>query len=191
MNYLAHLYLSGNDEGLTVGNFIADSVKGDDHKNYPPDIQKGILLHRKIDEFTDHHPIVHQSKQYFVKEFDKYSGVLIDIFYDHFLAKNFSDYSGIPLKEYAASRYELLKKYYDLFPEKGKAFYGYMTGNNILVAYANVKGIERVLQGVTNRIGNRVLLYESMSGLNKNYEAIEREFNAFFMEIQKYIRNIP
>ncbi|MFL5753340.1 MAG: ACP phosphodiesterase [Bacteroidia bacterium] len=190
MNYLAHLFLSGNNAELAVGNFIADAVKGDDHKNFPPGIRNGILLHRRIDEFTDHHPLVHKSKQHFVKQFDKYSGVLIDVFYDHFLAKNFSAYSEVSLNDFAAERYKRLHAYYELFPEKSKAFYGYMTGNNILVAYANPIGIEKVLEGLTSRIAQRSLLYNAMPDFALHYTELEEDFFLFFEELGKYVDQI-
>jgi acyl carrier protein phosphodiesterase len=190
MNYLAHLYLSGNNVELAVGNFIADAVKGDDHKNFSPGIQSGILLHRRIDEFTDHHPIVHKSKQHFVKQFDKYSGVLIDVFYDHFLAKNFSTYSAISLNDFANEHYKSLRTYFELFPEKSRAFYTYMTGNNILVAYARPEGIEKVLQGLTSRIAKRSLLYNAMPDFAAHYTELEEDFFLFFEELRKYVDQI-
>src|ERR1700740_3268334 len=122
MNYLAHLYLSYPDPELMVGNFIADSVKGDHFKDYPERISKGIIMHRSIDDFTDHHPLVLESKRFFTKEFDKYSGVLIDIYFDYFLAKTFSMYSDSPLPVFAADTYSILSKQQAFFPENSSRF---------------------------------------------------------------------
>ena len=88
MNYLAHIYLSNEEEEITLGNFIADGVKGKKYVQFPLGIQQGILLHRAIDSFTDAHPIVRKSTKRLHKKYGHYSGVIVDILYDHFLAKN-------------------------------------------------------------------------------------------------------
>src|SRR5205823_15097016 len=101
MNFLAHIYHSGEDDELMVGNFIADFVKGRKKDDYPERIKKGIELHRKIDYFTDHHPVTLRSQARIRKKQGKYSGVVIDLFYDHFLAKNFTKYHSLPLKDFS------------------------------------------------------------------------------------------
>ena len=98
MNFLAHIYLSGDNEELKIGNFIADSVKGKQYLEYPPGIIDGIVLHRAIDTFTDTHPIVSRSVERLFERYGHYSRVIVDILYDHFLAANWKDYSDIPLK---------------------------------------------------------------------------------------------
>src|ERR1700752_360781 len=100
LNFLAHIYLSGNDDQLMIGNFIADYVKGKKKDEYPPGIKKGIELHRAIDDFTDHHEITSRSKNRLRSKYGKYSGVITDLYYDHFLASNFSIYHNVPLKEF-------------------------------------------------------------------------------------------
>ncbi|MGB5463037.1 MAG: DUF479 domain-containing protein, partial [Aureibaculum sp.] len=100
MNYLAHIYLSGDDDYIKIGNFIADRVKGKEYLNYQTEIQYGILLHRQIDTFTDQHSIVKKSKLRLHERYSHYDGVIIDILYDHFLAKNWKIYSEIPLNKY-------------------------------------------------------------------------------------------
>ena len=100
MNYLAHLVLSGDDDFIRIGNFIADSIKGKKYKTYPKNIQKGILLHRQIDLFTDNDDIVKRSKKRLHNRYGHYKGVIIDILYDHFLAKNWVKYSSTPLQNY-------------------------------------------------------------------------------------------
>ena len=93
MNFLAHIYLSGNNDMLKIGNFMADSVRGHHYLDYPDEIRKGILLHRYIDTFTDAHPIYRKSKHRLHEKYGHYSGVIMDIVYDHFLAKNWNNYS--------------------------------------------------------------------------------------------------
>ncbi len=96
MNFLAHLYLSKKNKNILIGNFIADAVKGKKHNLYSKEVQAGILLHREIDNYTDNHPIVRKSKRRLNKRYGHYNGVIIDILYDHFLAKNWNNYSEIP-----------------------------------------------------------------------------------------------
>jgi len=92
MNYLAHLYLSGPSEEIKVGNFIGDYVKGNNYNRYSQKIQKGILMHRQIDSFMDNHPITRQSASIFKTRYKRYSSVVIDIIYDHFLATSWNNY---------------------------------------------------------------------------------------------------
>ena len=151
MNFLAHLYLSGNSEGLLIGNFIADSVKGKAYENYNQEIQKGILLHRKIDTFTDSHPIVSQSKQRLHSRYHKYSPVVVDIFYDHFLAVKWNNYSTVSLNEFAENSYRLMNTNFEILPEKVKFMLPYMIKGNWLVNYCNVEGIRKTLTGMSRR----------------------------------------
>ena len=104
MNFLAHIYLSGEDEKLMVGNFIGDYVKGKDYENYPTPIREGILLHRQIDFFTDSHSQFREAKKLLVEEFGLYSGIIIDLLYDHLLAKNWNNYSEQNLRSFAKKR---------------------------------------------------------------------------------------
>src|ERR1700739_88451 len=105
VNFLAHLYLAGEDEGLIVGNFIADSVKGNKFNDYEPRIAKGIQMHREIDFFSDTHPVYRQSVHRLAPTYGKFSGVITDMFYDHFLAKYWNNYSNIPLKDFVENAY--------------------------------------------------------------------------------------
>ena len=110
MNFLAHIYLSGNNEKVTIGNFIADGIRGKKYQEFPKEIQIGILLHREIDTFTDANAIVRQSTKRLHKNYSHYSGVIVDIFFDHFLAKNWSNYTSVSLVDYAQHCYTILNK---------------------------------------------------------------------------------
>ncbi|MBY0424491.1 MAG: ACP phosphodiesterase, partial [Cytophagales bacterium] len=116
MNFLAHCLLSFNSEPLLLGNFIADDIKGKKYLEYPLEIQHGIMLHRTIDTFTDAHAMVRETKILFRPIFDKFSGPLVDIFYDHLLAENWSTYSSIPLREFTNWAYDSLIKQVDILP---------------------------------------------------------------------------
>ncbi|MES2764040.1 MAG: acyl carrier protein phosphodiesterase [Bacteroidota bacterium] len=191
VNYLAHSYLSYQNPDLIIGNFIADSVRGNHFDGLTEDIIKGITLHRKIDFFTDSHPIFLTSKHRFSKDFDKYSGVLMDIIYDHYLAKNFHLYSNVTLQEHVDGIYDLLNKNMDYLPEPAKRFYEYMTQRNILFHYSSIEGIETVLTHLSHRIRNRFELQLAIPIMEKHYNELEEEFLIFFDELQAFCKIQP
>ena len=191
MNYLAHSYLSYHKNDLIIGNFIADSIRGNRFEGLTEGIIKGITLHRKIDVFTDSHPVFLDSNHRFSKDFDKYSGALMDIIYDHYLAKNFNLYSPLTLQEYVNGIYDLIKTNHVYLPEPAKQFYGYMTERNILFHYSSLEGIETVLTHLSNRIKNRFELQLAIPILEKNYKDIEDEFFTFFDDLQTFCKLQP
>lgn len=191
MNYLAHSFLSFQNTDLIIGNFIADSIQGNRFDGLTEGIIKGISLHRKIDTYTDAHPVFLTSKHRFSKDFDKYSGVLMDIIYDHYLAKNFEQYSSLSLQNHADDIYDILKNNYDFLPEHAKRFYGYMTERNILFHYSSIEGIQTVLTHLSNRIRNRFELQLAIPILEANYQEIEEEFFIFFKDLQAFCKEQP
>lgn len=191
LNYLAHSYLSFNRSELIVGNFIADSMHGNNFSGLPAGVVQGIMLHRKIDSYTDSHPVYLTSKHRFSKVFDKYSGVLMDIIYDHFLAKHFDRYSELPLQTYVSGIYETLAAHYGYLPEHARRFYGYMTERNILFHYSTLQGIETVLSHLSHRIRHRYELHLAVPILEEQYEAIEAEFFVFFDALCTYCKEQP
>ena len=187
MNFLSHLYLAGHSEGLIIGNFIADSVKGNAFKNYSEEIQKGILLHRKIDTFTDSHPIVELSKGRLRDNYKKYAGVIVDIYYDHYLAVNWNDYAEVELNVFTKSIYSIVDRYKDLLPPKSAQFNKYMVHHNILSAYASLDGIEKVLRGMAERTTFVSNMEHSIHDLKEHYHLFEKEFRLFFPELQQFV----
>jgi acyl carrier protein phosphodiesterase len=183
MNYLAHAFLSGDNKDLLIGNFIADHVRGNDYKNYPPAIIEGILLHRKIDTFTDTHPEFKKSKRVFYNGFERHSGILVDIYFDYFLAKNFEKYSGEPLKVFSEKVYKVYGEYEQMLPKSSSNFLGYLIKNNIYHSYSTVEGIEKVLFHLSQRIRHNVKLHDSIKILLENEKELESNFNSFFTEV--------
>ena len=189
MNFLAHLYLSGESEKIMLGNFMADYVKGRKHENYKAEIQKGILLHRSIDSYTDTHPLVSQSGQYFRNVYRKYAGVITDVVYDHFLAKNWEMYHKQPLTLFVSHCHEVLVKNYLVLPRQVKMFLPFLIKSRRLETYAEIEGLRTAL--------NIMVRYTSLPDktdlaidiLLENYDALEREFHSFMREIIAYIEN--
>ena len=188
MNFLAHIYLSFDDPEITLGNFFADHIKGNKFKHLPERIQKGILLHREIDTFTDSHPISKQSSKRLHKNYSHYSRVIVDIFYDHFLAANWQDYSSIPLDIYVANFYDLLKENFEILPLGTQRMMPYMIADNWLYNYANLDGISNVLNGMNRRTQNRSKMNFAIVDLQENYEAFQEEFTEFFKELITFSR---
>ena len=186
MNFLAHIYLSGDNEELILGNFIADSIKGKKYLNYPPGIQKGILLHRRIDHFTDTHPIVRRSSSKLHKNYSHYAGVIVDIFYDHFLASNWEEYSKVPLENFVADFYILLKKNFDLLPTPIQSFLPYMVAENWLLSYASIDGISRILYQMNIRTRNIVQMDKAVNELREHYSEFEKDFSEFFPILKNF-----
>ena len=187
MNYLAHVYLSGDDKELLVGNFIADAVKGNTMNNFSDGIKRGIVLHRSIDEFTDRHPLHKASRTKLHERYGHYSGVMIDIFYDHYLAKNWADYSDKPLKEYTEKVYALIESYHDILPERISYMLQYMVPQNWLVNYAKLEGIERVLKGMASRAKFESGMETGVEELKLYNSEFETEFRQFFPELIQFV----
>lgn len=188
MNFLAHIYLSFNDPEITLGNFFADHIRGNKFKHLPIKVQKGILLHRNIDTFTDAHPITKQSSKRLHKNYSHYSRVIVDIYYDHFLAKNWSEYSEVPLNEFVNEFYTLLEENYELLPLSTKRMMPYMIADNWLYNYSNLEGISRVLNGMNRRTNNRSKMNFAIVDLEKYYGEFEKEFTDFFKELITFSR---
>ncbi len=188
MNFLAHIYLSGDNEELKIGNFIADSVKGKQYLEYPPGIIDGIVLHRAIDTFTDTHPIVSKSVERLFERYGHYSRVIVDILYDHFLAANWKDYSDIPLKIYTEDFYKLLQDNFKILPKPVQNFLPYMVADNWLYNYRKIEGIEKILFQMNRRIKYRAKMHLAVEELREFYEEFEDEFTRFFEELRAYVK---
>ncbi len=187
MNFLAHIYLSNENEHIKIGNFIADAIKGNRYKHLPEEIQRGIILHREIDSFTDMHETVRKSKRRLHPRYRHYDGVIIDILYDHFLAKNWANYSEIPLEKYTRDFYTILTKNYELLPEKTKHMMPYLIKDNWLYNYGNLNGIERVLQGMNRRTQEKSQMHLAINDLKINYSNFENDFTVFFEELITFV----
>jgi len=190
VNFLAHVYLSGNDEPAMVGNFIGDFVKGRNlTEQYGEGIARGIELHRAIDEFTDRHPIVKQSKARLWPTYRHYSAVIVDIFYDHYLAAGWSTYSDEPLEKYAERVYAIMARHDPILPEQVRHMLGYMSRGNWLVGYSYVEGIRRALTGMSRRATFESKMEQAVIDLKLHYEEFQSDFDQFFPELEAFAAN--
>ncbi len=189
MNFLAHIYLSFDEPQITLGNFFADHIRGNKYKHLPERIQKGILLHREIDTFTDSHAIPKISSKRLHKNYSHYSRVIVDIFYDHFLAKNWKTYSEVPLDRFVDDFYDLLEQNFTVLPTSTQRMMPYMISDNWLYNYANLDGISRVLDGMNRRTKNKSKMNFAILDLEEHYTDFEKEFTAFFEELITFSRH--
>jgi acyl carrier protein phosphodiesterase len=189
MNFLAHLYLSGDDEGVMTGNFMADRIKGEQAYAFDPAITRGILLHRFIDTFTDNHEVVMQSKKRLYSKYHKYAPVIVDIFYDHFLASEFEKHSDELLMDFSRNCYDVLSKNMHLMPQRIQFFLPYMIRHNWLNSYAEIEGAGRALAGLAGRSRFNSNMQNAVYDLVEDYDLYKNEFRDFFPDLKKYSRD--
>lgn len=165
---------------------MGDFVKGQVDTALHEDIQRGIRLHRLIDSYTDANPVFARSRERLQKPFRRFAGILIDIFYDHFLSKEWTQFSAVALPEYAQGIYHLLENNRPQLPKRMEQFTTYMITNDILVAYGKVDAIERVLKGMSRRFAHTNPLAEGVHELTRNYDELYTDFEEFFPTIVQY-----
>ncbi len=184
MNFLAHIYLSGDSDLIKIGNFMADGVRGNKHLELHSEIQKGIILHRTIDTFTDAHPVFRKSTKRLHANYHHFSGVIVDVFYDHFLAKNWNLYSDEKLEDYVDNFYNSLNTNHDLLTEKAQMMKPYMIQQNWLLSYKTIDGIEKILSQMDNRIKRESNMRFSVQELRLFYKEFEDDFTIFFNDLR-------
>jgi acyl carrier protein phosphodiesterase len=187
MNFLAHLYLSGNEEDVIVGNFVADAVKGNLLGRFPEGMERGIRLHREIDRFTDQHPVFRSSKSRLTDKYRMYSGVIVDLYYDHFLAKFWNEYSKEDLRQVVARTYFLLVRRFHLLPPRSRRILPFMITQNWLVGYRDLESLQRVFNGMSRRTNHPSGMENAVMDLKAGYSFFENDFRTFFPEIINHI----
>ena len=187
MNFLAHLLLSKTDEQIMVGNFIGDFVKGKSLNDYAPKIQKGIRLHRAIDFFTDQHDVVMESKKRLRANFRHYAPVIVDVFYDHFVAKDWEKFTSEPLLDFTKRFYGIMEQYSNAIPQAASNMMYYMSKQNWLFNYQFLEGIDRALTGMSRRTRFNSNMDVAAAALEKDYSYFQNEFDEFFPELQQFV----
>ncbi len=186
MNFLAHAHLSGDNDHILFGNFIADAVKGNGLLKYDGNIQAGIRLHRKIDSYTDSHTIFRHSLSRIRQDFGKYSGIVVDIYYDHFLAYNWKNYSDIKLTSFAAHVYKVLQQNYEILPGRTKWMLPFLVTQNWLVGYASFDDLRLVFYGMDRRTEFRSGMSKAVEVLEKHYNKLKVDFESYYPQLEDY-----
>jgi acyl carrier protein phosphodiesterase len=188
MNFLAHAYLSFHDPQVLTGNMISDFVKGKQQYSFPAAIQKGIRLHRAIDEFTDHHPVTQEAKQVFRAAYRLYSGALVDIIYDHYLATDATIFEDAALLQFSEGVYAHLEQQAADLPDRFLNLLPYMKADNWLYQYKERAMIRKSLRGLVRR---STFLSDSETAFQlfeQEYELLKDCYNRFFPELERYAR---
>ncbi len=189
MNFLAHIYLSGENEKLLVGNFIGDYVKGNRYNDFQEPIKQGILLHRQIDSFTDNHLKFREAKKLLVPEVGLYSGIVIDLIYDHLLAKNWDEYCTRSLREYTKWVHAVLLSNYFHLPKRVQGFLPFLIQNRRLESYATVRGIQKSMKIMSRYTSLPDKSEEAMGIMKKNMPFFEANFFVFMKNAIEFVEN--
>ena len=189
MNFLAHLLLTNGNEDFTIGNFIADSVKSSQWENYNSEVVKGIRIHHKIDTYTDNHQIVERTRNRLRPKHGKYSSVISDIVYDHFLAYDFEKYSAKSLKDFTEACYKLFKRRYQELPPRVQHMLVYMERGDWLYNYKSKDGLNSALSGMGRRASFSNKMSEAADDVFDNYKSFKADFEEFFPQLQLHIKN--
>jgi acyl carrier protein phosphodiesterase len=190
MNYLAHAYLAFHNPELTVGNMIADFVKGNQWQQYEEGIQRGIQMHRAIDTFTDQHPATLAAREFFQPSCGRYSAVFIDIAYDHFLATDKTIFTDASLKDFAQQVYAILRSNHNSLPPAFQEMFEYMHTQNWLYGYSKMEGMYKSFNGIVRRAKFlKVTADAPFAVLEDHYEELAACYRTFFPEIITYIKD--
>jgi len=180
VNYLAHIHLAGQCPEQMIGGLLGDFVKGPLRGDYPPAIEAGILLHRKIDVFTDHLPPVRTAIARFEPPYRRFGGILLDLCYDHFLADNWSRYHHRPLTDFCQDFYRDLSAYAEILPDGAKRFSEVALRVNWLENYAQFQNLEYMLERIGQRFKTPVPLHRAFPELQRDYRLLSNEFHQIF-----------
>lgn len=187
MNYLAHLYLSCNNNELLIGNFLADFVSIRYAHTLPPAIGKGILLHRKIDHFTDNHPLVKEGIGRLRNTHGKYAPVVIDIFYDYFLSNNWNHFHASSLQSFASLTYQTLQQYTQYMPNPLQVQLNQMIASNWLTQYGAYQGMHHTFERLKKRVSQPQYLNGVLDSLSQEEPVMQQEFMLFFPEVVEFV----
>lgn len=189
MNYLAHLYLSGESDEIKLGNFIGDFVKGNKYLQYPDQVAYGIKLHRSIDYFTDQHEDVKECIALLKPGYGRYSGIVADIFFDHFLAANWTEYSVYTLRQFSKYSHAVFLSNFLLLPFRVKQFLPFLIQHKRLESYAQRENLAHVLDIMSRRTSLPQNSELAMHILNQEYYQFDSLFKSFFADLIEYVES--
>jgi len=191
MNWLAHLFLSEPDTEFRLGNLLADSIPRPDRASLPQNVQRGIHQHLKIDAFTDTHPIVRRSRSRLTGDYRHTRGILIDIFYDHLLARNFHLFSPEPLESFTSNFYASVRAHPIPLPDNARQTIDYILQSDRLTTYRTPEGLHQTLRPLSKRLSIRlnkpVVLDHALPDLQRNFQPLEQDFLEFFPSLQTHL----
>ncbi len=189
MNWLAHIFLSDDDAEYRIGNVVADWVKGDARRALNAGIQRGIACHLQIDLFTDSNEIVRHSQSLIQPPYRRFAAVLVDVFYDHFLATDWPRYCDTRLSDWIQRVYEQFRTYDgDMEPQLRSGLYR-MGTSDWLSSYLTIEGIDMILKNMSRRLSRPTVMGDAATELRAHYDALREDFHIFFPQLQAHIRD--
>jgi acyl carrier protein phosphodiesterase len=168
---------------------ISDFVKGKAQYDYPAAIHKGIVLHRRIDAFTDTHAAVAEAKKVFQPHYRLYSGAMIDIVFDHFLANDKNEFTDASLHAFTLGVYQTLESYTSDLPPRFVSMFPYMKSENWLYRYKNREGIASSLRGLVRRSSFLTDHETAIAIFNKEHERLQECYENFFPDVKNYTKD--
>lgn len=217
MNYLAHLFLADDTPESILGSLMGDFVKGpvtatsigasvvanrshldqisldvaliEAKKLCVEKLCKAIMEHRRIDTFTDAHPLVRASKGRIAEPYRRYAGILVDVFYDHFLALHWAQFSSVSLSDFSRQRYAVLERHFTTLPSSMHRLVRYMVSRDLLGSYANLEGIGNALRGIEMRLKRPSQLSQAVEQLELNKRHLKQDFNDFLPELIAFVQS--
>jgi acyl carrier protein phosphodiesterase len=189
MNHLAHALLAGGDEWLQLGGMLGDFVHGQpDPVSFSPRVIAGIRLHRAIDTYTDAHPEVLAARTLLPPPYRRYAGILLDMWFDHCLARDFSRWCVQPLDDYSDALRALLHRHDALLPPALRRFRGYMEAHDLPAGYADPAVLGDALAGIGQRLSRANPLDSALPVLLEHDAALRQRFEVFFPQLREFAR---
>ena len=190
MNYLAHLYLPKDSTESMIGGILGDFVKGSGKEQYPDKIKKGIELHRKIDSYTDSHPMTQASRRLYRPPWRRFAGVIVDLCSDHFLYRHWPTFTDAALTPFILNVYDILKTHQAILPERLQSMIPIMIGEDWLGSYRDLSGIAQTLKRLSKRVTNGDHLAGAIDETKHYYPNLESNFLIFFPDLIRFVNDI-
>jgi acyl carrier protein phosphodiesterase len=186
LNVLAHALLAGDDPALRLGGMLGDFVRGTPPDRLPPRVRDGIRLHRAIDGYTDSHPVVLAARQGMPPPFRRYAGILLDVWFDHCLARDFGRYSDEPLPRFSTRFRQELHQARAMLPDDLRRFLAYMDTHDLPAGYGDLRRVEGAFAGLSRRLSRANPVADAIPLLVEQDESLQSTFAAFFPQLQAF-----
>jgi acyl carrier protein phosphodiesterase len=188
MNYLAHLYLAEDSPESVLGSIMGDFVKGAIGDRYPPKVKRGIELHRKIDAYTDSHPTTRASRNLYSSARRRFAGIIVDLCYDHFLYRHWSEFTDVALDQFISRIYDILMAHKAVLPARLVAMIPVMIREDWLGSYQDLMGVEKALSRLSERVTNGDRLLGAIEEIKLHYRSLEANFLIFFPDLIHFVQ---